>query len=218
MKPKAIIFDMDGVLLDTESLCFVCWERAGAEQGLDDIRAVYRQCLGTNVSDTMATLRRTYGADFDAEGFYARASELFHVVEAEQGIALMPHVRDCLDAVRGAGYRLAVASSTRTETVRRQLAAAGIIGYFETITCGDTVAHSKPAPDIYLKACASLGLSPADCVSVEDSPNGVRASHAAGIPCVMIPDQIQPTEEIRALATAVLGDLGELEEFLKIRV
>ena len=211
---RAVIFDMDGVLLDTESVCFECWKRAGEEWGLDDAEDAYRLCVGTNLNDTMAILHGRYGTDFDAQKFHARTGELFHVVEAEKGLALMPFVRECLDSLKARGYRLSVASSTRSEAVHRQLRAANIIEYFETITCGDTVEHSKPAPDIYLKACESLCLPPADCIAVEDSPNGVRAAQAAGMKCVMIPDQVQPTKEIRALAWRVAKNLGEMKKLI----
>ena len=217
MTVKAVVFDMDGVLLDTESVCFECWKRAGEQIGVYDSQEAYHLCVGTNVNDTRLILHERYGAAFDADDFIERTRVLFHVVESEKGLSLMPHVRECLDSLKAQGFRLAVASSTRSEAVHRQLGAAGIIGCFETITCGDTVEHSKPAPDIYLKACESLRLSPAECIAVEDSPNGVRAAVAAGMKCVMVPDQVQPTKEIRALATVVLHDLGEVPEFVTRR-
>lgn len=211
---KAVIFDMDGVLLDTESVCFECWKRAGQERGIPDADQAYRLCIGSNTNDTMEILRNRYGADFDAPAFYARTGELFHIIEAEKGLALMPYVVECLQGLKKAGFRLSLASSTRTPAVHRQLTAAGIFDFFESIVCGDTVLHSKPAPDIYLKACESLGLSPAGCIAVEDSPNGVRAATAAGMRCVMVPDQIQPSEEIRALAWNIIPSLQPLCELL----
>ena len=214
-KVEALVFDMDGVLLDTESLCFICWERSAAERGIEGIRDVYKKCVGTNVSDTMAILKASYGPDLDAQGFYDRACDLFHVVEAEQGIALMPYAARTLSDLQAAGYRLALASSTREATVRRQLGNAGLLDFFETLTCGDNVVHSKPAPDIYLAACSSLGLPPAVCVAVEDSFNGVRSAVAAGMRCVMVPDQLQPSEEIKKLASVVLHDLSELPAWLR---
>jgi HAD superfamily hydrolase (TIGR01509 family) len=207
---SAIIFDMDGVLLDTERICRICWTRAAREFGMEDIDRAYKSCVGTNVNDTIEILKKQYGAEFDACGFYDRTSDLFHAVEKEQGIPLMPSVRECLDTLRATRMRIAVASSTRTQTVYRQLRAAGLFDYFETITCGDTVVHSKPAPDIYLNACASLGLPPQLCIAVEDSPNGIRSAYSAGMKCIMVPDQIEPTDDIRKLSFAVCESLAEL--------
>ncbi len=211
---EAVIFDMDGVLLDSESICVLCWDRAASEMGLDGIYNIYKKCIGTNVFDTKAILRASYGADFDADSFYARTSELFHVVEAEKGLSKMPYASECLEALKKAGFRLALASSTREATVRRQLKASGLLDFFETLTCGDSVQHSKPAPDVYINACASLALPPAACLAVEDSFNGVRSAVAAGMRCVMVPDQLAPTEEIKKLASAVLRDLSELAPWL----
>lgn len=207
---SAVVFDMDGVLLDTERICRICWTRAARELGMADIERAYKACVGTNVNDTIEILKKQYGAEFDAHGFYSRTSDLFHDIEKEQGIPLMPSVKECLDTLRATRMRIAVASSTRTQTVHRQLKAAGLFDYFETITCGDTVVHSKPAPDIYLNACASLGLAPQSCIAVEDSPNGIRSAHSAGMKCIMVPDQIEPTDGIRKISFAVCQSLAEI--------
>ena len=209
---KAVIFDMDGVLLDTETVCKVCWRRAADEYGISGIDEAFRRCIGQNTADTLAVLREYCGERLSPEAFYARTNELFHVVEQEQGLSLMPFVRECLESLKARALRLAVASSTRWESVSRQLKAAGIFHFFETITTGDTVLHSKPAPDIYLKSLESLGLSAADCVAVEDSPNGVRAATRAGIRCIMVPDQIQPDEEMKRTAWKIAENLQELVE------
>ena len=207
---KAVIFDMDGVLLDTESVCKICWSRAADEYGIENIQDAFTKCVGQNTNDTMTVLAPYCNGKVEPKKFYERTSELFHVVENEVGLKLMPSVVECLDFLKSRNLRLAVASSTRFESVSRQLKNAGIIGYFETITTGDKVEHSKPAPDIYLKSVESLSLSPSECVAVEDSPNGVRAAVAAGIKCVMVPDQIQPDDEMRKSAWRIINSLSEL--------
>jgi HAD superfamily hydrolase (TIGR01509 family) len=207
---QAVIFDMDGVLLDTERICRICWSKAAEEYGISGIDTVYRACVGMNVHDTRDLLKTQFGSDFDADMFYERTNQLFRQIESQSGIPRMPAVFECLDAIKLAGIRIAVASSTKTETVHRQLKQAGIADYFESITCGDTVIHSKPAPDIYLQACKNLSLDPAYCFAVEDSPNGVRSACAAGIRCIMVPDQIQPAEAFEQMAYCICHSLADV--------
>lgn len=207
---RAVIFDMDGVLLDTESVCKVCWRRAAGEYGVERIDEAFMRCVGQNTSDSLILLKDYCGRKVSPEDFYARTSELFYVVEREEGLKKMPFVSECLESLKERGFRLAVASSTRWVNVERQLKAAGIFDFFETITTGDKVIHSKPSPDIYLKSLDSLKLKAVQCIAVEDSPNGVRAASRAGIKCVMVPDQIQPDSEMKNLAFKILPSLKEL--------
>lgn len=207
---KAVLFDMDGVLLDTEKVCKKTWEMAAAEFGIENIGEAFFKCVGCNRHDTEFLLKDYVENKVSPSVFRERTSELFYVVEENQGLELKPYVKSCLEDLKNKGYRIALASSTRAVNVKRQLKNAGIIEYFETLTTGDLVEHSKPAPDIYLKAAESLGLESRDCVAVEDSPNGVRAAVAAGIKCIMVPDMISPDEEMKRLALKIVPTLNEL--------
>lgn len=207
---KAVLFDMDGVLLDTESVCRTCWRSAADEFGVDDIDSVFMRCVGRSSADSQKILAERLGGTKNADLFRERTNVLFARVEAEQGLALMDGAAACLERLRSRGFRLALASSTVSEAVNRQLKAAGIKQFFETVTTGDMVASSKPDPEIYLKAAASLSLPPSECVAVEDSPNGVRSAVAAGMRCIMVPDMIESDDEMRALAWSILPSLNEL--------
>lgn len=195
---KAFVFDMDGVLLDTESICWGTWTATGRELGLDPVKMEEAniRCMGTNKADSVKILKDIFGSDFDGEGALARSSELFHKIEENEGIPLMKGVVQCLDYLKNKGFRLALASSTRKASVERQLTRAGLISYFETITTGDMVEHSKPDPEIYSMAVRSLGLKPEECACVEDSFNGIRAGKSAGLTTIMVPDRVQPDAEI----------------------
>ena len=213
-KIVAVLFDMDGVLLDTESVCEECWSRAADEIGLSNIHEIFMQCVGRSKTDTEKLLEKYLPDEGAAVKFRNRTSELFEVVEREQGLKKMPFVLECLDSLKNAGFRLALASSTRALKVHPQLKNAGIFDYFETITTGDMVTHSKPDPEIYLKAASSLGLAPEECVAIEDSPNGVRSATAAGIKCIMVPDLISPDGEMKEKAWKIFENLRETADFL----
>ena len=213
MTPKAIIFDMDGVILDSESISDRTWAITQKEMGVTTDKDYINMCRGTNHNDTLQILRDVFGADFDAEKYMQRCVDLFHQIEDTEGIPLMPYAKEILEYL-APRYILALASSTNGRAVKRQLTNTGVIDYFKTRTTGDQVVHSKPDPEIYLIACRSLGLEPAECVAVEDSPNGIRSAYAAGMPVIMVPDKIAPTPEIEALCWKICPTLKSLEEFL----
>ena len=210
---KGIIFDMDGVILDTETICFRTWKIAGNEFHLTDIEKAQHACLGMNKPDTISTLRRLYGNNFEAERFLERTSELFSQIETTEGIQLMPYAEETLSCLVKK-YTVALATSTRREKASRQLENAGVKKYFSSLTFGDMVTHSKPEPEIYLMACRSAGLKPEECAAVEDSPNGIRSAYAAGMQCIMIPDKIQPTDEMQKCCTHICRSLKELQTIL----
>lgn len=211
---KAVVFDMDGVLIDSESICDEIWIRLADEMNLSDIQAAIEENRGCNTDLMARQLKARYGKDFECEKFFSDFSKYFHQVEEERGIPLLPDVKETLDYLKDSGYRLALATSTRRVTATRQLKAVGIYDYFDAWTFGDEIEHSKPAPDIYLKAAKELCIAPEFCVGVEDSPNGIKSCHAAGYLPVMVPDKIQPTEEIKKLCWKIGKPVSVLKEFL----
>ena len=210
---KGVIFDMDGVILDSETISDRTWLAAAKERSLEINIELINKCRGTNKNDTIAIFKKYYGEDFDGEGFLARTSELFHQIEESEGIPLMHYAKEILEYLKPR-YTLALASSTRGPTVERQLRNAGVIDFFETRTTGDMVIHSKPDPEIYLMACKSVGLEPSECYAVEDSLNGIKSAYAAGLKPIMVVDKIQPTDEIRKMCVAVFDSLEGLKELL----
>ena len=210
---KAIIFDMDGVILDSESISDITWRKAAEEKGLTVNDEILNACRGTNKNDTIAILKKYYGADFDSEAFLERTSELFHEIEEKEGIPLMPYAKEILEYLKSR-YRLCLASSTRGPTVERQLRTAGVIDFFETRTTGEMVTHSKPDPEIYQLACKSLGLKAEECVAVEDSPNGARSAIAAGMKVILVPDRTPPAEDVLKGSWKVCKNLLEVTKIL----
>jgi len=205
---KAIIFDMDGVLLDTETICDKCWKIAGDEFNLSNIEYATAVCRGKSRLDARKTLTEMYGS-FDVEGFMARSHEIFTWIEQNEGIKTMYFAKDALETL-SKKYRLALASSTVKENVYRQLENCELLKYFETVTTGDSVSHSKPDPEIYLKAVESLKLKATDCLAIEDSPNGISSAFNADVPVVMIPDKVIPDSNLESMCLAVFENLEKL--------
>lgn len=210
---KAIIFDMDGVLQDSETICDKVWQIVGHEMGLESTEEAIQQCRGMNRADTQLELKKIYGNDFDSISFLNRCTQKFIEIENSTGIPLMPFAKECLAYLKPK-YKIALASSTRGVHVQRQMTSGGLIGYFETLTTGDMVTHGKPDPEIYLMACKSLALKPEECVAIEDSPNGVRSAFAAGMKVIMVPDKIQPDEEMKNKTWKIADSLEALYNIL----
>lgn len=213
MAVKAVIFDMDGVLFDTEKLCMDSWVAVAGETGLSDMETFFPACIGTNLTDTKALFQKFYGDTYDFEQFRRLASAWFHDYVEKKGLPVKKGVREILDFLQQGGYLIGLASSTALHSVEDHLQQAGIRQYFQSLTTGDMVEHSKPQPDIYLMACESLGVRPEEAIAIEDSPNGIRAAHSAGMIPVMVPDLIAPDQEMRDKSAVICENLLEVIRF-----
>lgn len=212
---KAVIFDMDGVIFDSERAVFECWKEICAEHGIPDIEIHYRKCIGVTVEVTERIMRDAYGEDFDYCGFDKQASLLFHARYDNGRLPIKKGARELLSYLKERNIPIALASSTRSERVKQYLEAAGLITYFSHIIGGEMVSKSKPAPDIFLKAAEKLQVEPEDCVVIEDSFNGIRAAAAAGMQPVMVPDMLEPNEEIASLCVKICETLTDFQQQLE---
>lgn len=210
---NTVVFDMDGVLFDTERLCQDSWLAVAEENGLPGMKEIFPQCIGLNANDSRRIVMNAYGEDFDYEGFRGQASVWFWDYIEKNGLPMKPGVRELLDWLKENGWTVGLASSTRRSSVLNHLEQAGIRDYFSTVITGDMVEHSKPQPDIYLMACRELDADPKEAYAIEDSPNGIRSAHAAGMTPLMVPDMIAPDEEMRRLSSCIFKDLFEVMEY-----
>ena len=212
---KAFIFDMDGVIFDSERLYIDCCIEIAEKLGMDHIVETCHRCIGVTTEVTRAILLETY-RDIDLVDRFREQSVALVRSKIDSGLLeLKPGVRELLDFLRAKGCHIAIASSTRTDIVEKELADAGLIGYFSAVVGGDRAQRSKPNPDIFLKAAELLGEKPENCVVIEDSFNGIRAAKAAGMTAIMVPDQLVPDEEIRGIADFVLPSLLVVKEQIK---
>lgn len=212
---NTIIFDMDGVLFDTERIACECWEEIGYEMKLGDLSQGVRGCIGLNHNDAASFMLRLYGDEFPFEEFHDTVKALMKQRIMDDGLPLKEGVIEILDYLTKKQYIIGLATSTNKKTVLDHLKKTDLTHYFRTIITGDMVEHSKPLPDIYLKACEELGVSPSHAIAIEDSPNGIRSAYRAGMKVIMVPDMIEPTPEIKAMLYGKFYSLIDVIDYLE---
>ena len=215
MQYQAVVFDMDGVIFDTERLVIEFWKEVAKKHNIPNIEHTCTQCLGTNRVRTREIFLENYGADFPFDPYRAEVTELFNTHYKGVPLPTKPGIRELLSYLQEQDIKVGLASSTAQHLVRDEIGTAGLLPYFQTLVCGDMVEHSKPAPDIFLKACEILNADPTKSIAIEDSFNGIRSAHCAGMTPIMVPDQVQPTDEIRTLAFHVMPSLLDVLNWLK---
>jgi len=204
--PKAVVFDMDGLLLDTERLCFEGFRTALTILGLPQDDNLFRRLVGTNSILGHQLLTKGLSGRVTLEEF-GRVWDNEIAQRLADCVPVKPGAREVAEHLRERDIPYIIATSTQTERAHLHLDRAGLSAHFPDVVGGDQVKASKPAPDIYLLATARLGYDPANCVAFEDSPNGVRAAHAAGLITVQVPDIIAPDAELRALGHHIASDI-----------
>ncbi len=214
---KAVIFDKDGTLHDTEQVYHRAWRAAAERTGVPNIMEFVALCTGTNAHQTAVLWQDFYGDAYDFASFWALRDEIYDSIIEKEGLPVKAGAYELLDYLRDNGYKIALATSTNAPRVERHLVMSDMKKYFDAVVTGDTVPNGKPAPDIFLRAAERLGVDAADCMGVEDSFNGVRAVHAAGMYTVMVPDMIAPTAEILGLCDACPSMLTDIIPIIENR-
>lgn len=211
---QGVIFDMDGLMFDSERVWGTLWEPAFARFGMAVPDGLPTAMRGITGDAAIATIRAHCGDSVDAEAVFAAFYEIAEERFA-QGAEKKRGLDELLAYLAGKGVPLAVASSSPEVIVRTNLEVAGVRPFFAEVVHGREVAHSKPAPDIFLEAARRLGTDPAHTLVLEDSHAGVRAGAAGGFVTVMVPDTVAPTDEIRSLTACVCEDLLEVRDLLE---
>lgn len=211
---KAVIFDMDGLMFDTELLAQDGWAYAGEKMGIPISNEVFKKTLGVNINQVGQILRDNLGDGFDfPTGRHYRYEYSANYIK-EHGVPVKPGLEELLEYLEKKGYKMAVASSSEKERVTQYLKLTGVEKYFSAVVCGDMISKSKPEPDIFLKAAELLETKPEECAVLEDSPMGILAAHRAGMMPIMIPDLAEPDDMCRKTAFRIIPSLGSVREIL----
>jgi len=203
---QAVVFDMDGLLIDSEVAYRDALLAAAAARGQPLPISVFHTLIGAPITQNRETLLGFFGPDYDIEALFADASRRFHE-EVDYENILKAGVTELLDRLEALGIPRAIATSSPHEAVDRHLGPSGLKSRFQAILARGDYARGKPDPDPFLAAAEALGVDPRDCLALEDSHNGVRAAHAAGMMTIMVPDLLEPTDEMREKCVVIAESL-----------
>jgi len=211
---KAVVFDMDGLLVDTETVVFRAMQYAAAGIGGEMPFATFQRMVGLQHAHSDLILVEHFGDGLDLKAWQAAVSAHFREALGA-GIALKAGVVEILDQLDVLGLPRAIATSSSLESVRLSLGPHSLVDRFHALVTRDVQTKGKPHPEPFLKAAEALGVDPADCLALEDSHNGVRSASSAGMMTVMVPDMLDPTEEMETLCVRIAQDLHEVRAWLE---
>lgn len=212
---RAAVFDMDGLMFDTERLVYRNWQDMMDERGYDYSIEDFKQTVGRRKAEVQNFYFGKYGREFPYWELSEEGKSRYVRYVQEHGIPVKPGLYALLDALREKSFRIALATSTSRQTTELNLRSAAVTDYFDVLVCGDDVKNGKPHPEVFLTAASRLGVAPEDCVAFEDSINGIKSTYAAGMETVMVPDFLQPTEEIVPMIDFLLKTLDEYIPFME---
>lgn len=213
---QAVIFDMDGLMIDSERVTFEEYQHVLQEMNLTISKDFYIRLLGKPLKGIYQCFYDAYGNDFPIETViqevHRRMAERFK----KEGVPLKPGLHELLDYLKAQNIKTIVATSSNRNRVDEILSSAKLTAYFNDSICGDEVVNGKPHPEVFLKSCAKLGVQPQDALVLEDSETGIQAAFQAHIPVICIPDMKQPQPPYDAMTKAILPSLYEVKKHIEI--
>jgi len=211
---NAVIFDLDGLLLDSERIALSTFVDSCREFGFDPDLRVYYKCIGTTFSTTKEILTDGYDKSFPCDAISELWSRKYHEEASDKPIPLKTGAPSLLWYLEKEGVKKAVVTSTRQESARKRLANAEILHFFDFVLGGDQILKGKPNPEIYVTACQKLDEKPLNCIALEDSE--VLSASNAGLVIIQVPDLVQPSANVRALGHRIAKSLVEVENILRV--
>ncbi|MGN1130775.1 MAG: HAD family hydrolase [Ruminococcus sp.] len=215
---KGAVFDMDGLMFDTENLTFKIWNEILTEKDYSYSFDIYKKTIGVRSAEVKDFYGNLYGLSFDYDKIKAEAMERFWEYTEKYGVPIKTGLFEILDYLKSKDIKIALATSTTTKSATEILTRAKVIDYFDRLICGDMVKNSKPDPEIFITAVKELGEKPQDCIALEDSINGIKSAYNAGLKCIMVPDLIEPTKEIRPMLFALCQDLTQVKKHIDLLI
>lgn len=212
---KGAIFDMDGLMIDSERLVYQNWQTMMDGLGYEYSLEIFKNTIGLRQDETKAYYKSLYGDDFDYDTHKARSREMYYTQVERDGIPVKKGLVELLDYLKSKNIKIAVATSTSAQTAHKMVKLAGVYDYFDAFVCGDEVKNGKPHPEVFLTAAGKISVKPEECVAFEDSINGIKSAYAAKMVTVMVPDLLEPTEEIKPMLSFLCENLAETIEFLE---
>ena len=217
MGKKAVIFDMDGVIFDTEKVYLDIWIEVFEKYGYKMTKELYVNVMGTGRKNVIKTFLENFGDDLPIEKMYEeKDNQLFYIIE-NQGIPLKEGVKELFSMLKEKDYKIALATSAKRERVEKQIKDKWLKESFDAIVCGDDVEKGKPSPDIFLKAAKEIDVEPENCFVVEDSPAGIKAAFSGGMKGIHVEDLKVADEDILKYCQKSFKDLQEVKKYLSYK-
>lgn len=212
---KAIIFDMDGLMINSERVTYECYVKVLEKMNLTMSEDFYKRLLGKTLPSAFQIMYDEYGNDFPMDDVLKDVHQLMNDIFEKEGVPLKDGLIELLTYLKDNDYLTIVATSSTRNRVEHLLGMSDILKYYDDSICGDEVTHGKPNPEVFLRACEKLGVEPSQALVLEDSEAGIQAAHSAHIPVICIPDMKYPEPEYAQMTTEIFNSLHDVIEYLK---